>query len=45
VRYTDQKAPRYVVFYTPILPCPSAVQIYSSEGYSQTASAYNPPAM
>jgi hypothetical protein len=40
VRSTEQKAPCYVVFSTPLLPHPSWVQISSSEPYSRKPSAY-----
>ena len=39
------KAPRHVVFSTPLLPSPSSTQISSSALYSQTPSAYISPSM
>ena len=45
VRITDHYAPHYVVFSTPLLPCPSYAQMYSSATYAQTPSAYVPPSM
>jgi len=37
--------PHYAVFSTPLLPRPSQTQIFPSTPYSQTPSAYVPPAM
>ena len=37
---TYHKAPRYVVFSTPLLLCPSYAHIFSSVPYSQTHTAY-----
>jgi len=43
VTSTDNQAPNYVVFSTPLLPRPSQAQIFSSAPYSQTPSTYVPP--
>jgi hypothetical protein len=45
VSSTDHKAPRYVVFSTPLLPRPSLAQISSTAPYSRTPSADVPPLM
>ena len=42
---TEHKAPRYVVFYTPLLPHFSWAQISSSAPYSRKPSDYVPPSM
>ena len=45
VRSTEHKAPYYVVFSTPLLPCPSYAQTSSSAPFSRKPSAYVPPSM
>jgi len=45
VSSTDQSAPHYVVFSTPLLHRHSLAQIFSSTPYYQTPSAYVPPSM
>jgi len=45
VRSTDHEALHFVVFSTPLLPCSSKAQTYSSTPHSQTPSAYIPPSM
>ena len=41
----NHKAPRYVVFSSPLLPRPSEAQIPFSAPYSRTPSAYAPPSI
>jgi hypothetical protein len=45
VRSTEHKAPRYVVFPTPLLPHASWAQISSSAPYSRKPSAYILPSV
>ena len=45
VRITEHRAPRYVVFSTPLLPHPSWAQISSSAPYSRKPSVYIPRAV
>ena len=45
VSSTNRKAPRYVVFSTPVLSRPSQAQILTSTPYSQTPSAYVHPSV
>ena len=42
---TEHKAPFYVAFSTPPLPCPSCAQVSSSALYSRKPSAYVRPAL
>jgi len=42
---TDHSGPNYAASSTPLLPCPSQDQIFSSVPYSQTPSACVPPSM
>ena len=45
MRSTDHKAPRYVVFFTPLLPCRFLAQVSSLAPCSWTLSACGPPSV